>query len=88
MALACRYKESINAAPGTIRVIRKEEVQPAMLKALKVDEWPVWANKTGGWPDLNHAYEYEHPVKVGLSCVIRAVIMQVISAVACAYARP
>jgi hypothetical protein len=35
-----------------------------MLKALLVDEWPTWASKTGGWPDLNVPYEYEHRLRV------------------------
>ncbi len=69
-----RYKTEINAEPNTVRVIKKADVAPAMLKALLVDEWPVWFSKTGGWPDLNHPYEYEHPLRVSVdeapsSCV-------------------
>ena len=59
-----RYKTEISADAGTLFVIPKAEVNPAMLKALLVDEWPVWSAKTGGWPNLNHEYEYVYPKKV------------------------
>ena len=45
-------------------MIPKAEVNPAMLKALLADEWPIWSAKTGGWPNLNHEYEYVYPLKV------------------------
>ena len=59
-----RYKAEVNAKAGTILVIPKAEVNAAMLKALLVDEWPIWSAKTGGWPNLNTPYEYEYPKRV------------------------
>ena len=44
-----RFKAETNADAGTILVIPKAEVSPAMLKALLIDEWPIWSAKTGGW---------------------------------------
>ncbi|GAX78691.1 hypothetical protein CEUSTIGMA_g6129.t1 [Chlamydomonas eustigma] len=62
-AALTKYKTDINAEPNTVHVIKKDDINPAMLKALLVDEWPTWASKTGGWPDLNVPYEYEHRLR-------------------------
>ena len=66
MPRAFRYKTEMNAEANTVFVIPKAEVNPAMLKAMLVDEWPTWSAKTGGWPNLNHPYEYEYPKKVSI----------------------
>lgn len=58
-----RYAAEINAEPDSIHVIRKGSVAPELSKALRISDWPVWSSKTGGWPLIDHPYEFTHESK-------------------------
>ena len=44
-------------------MIRKGSVAPELNKALRISEWPVWSSKTGGWPLIDHPYDFTHEAK-------------------------
>ena len=56
-AALAKYNAAINAAPGTVKVILKSEIDPKMIEALRINDWPIWFSNSI-WPVVNKPYPY------------------------------
>lgn len=45
----CCIAHTADAPFVRVQVIRKHQIDPAMMSGLKVKAWPVWESLTGGW---------------------------------------